>query len=289
MSGGQGGWATPGVGTERTTYESEILWGADQARNAALWQSSVFSGAARDAGNSPTTILRPGLIMGKLTSGGELEEWDADAADGSQYIAGILDSELRAQDFDATNADRVFRALVARAPVKARKLLIQGAAFVGHVDEYLARRQLVAAGFVFDDDPQGFKAGAGYRFETITAEDHTITADDNGKTFIYTHTAAAASAITLPAIKPGLEFNLLRGANSAEDFVIASAEGDNMIVGNDSQADSVTWTTTGQMIGAGGRMRSMYVGTDLRWHFDLYTPPFGTGLTGGFAYAIATA
>jgi hypothetical protein len=284
-----GGWATPGVGADRTVVESELLWGADHARNAALWQSGVISGATRDAGNSPTTVLRPGLILGKLTSGGEYEEWDGDAADGSQYIAGILDAEMRAQDFDGSNADRVFRILRARGPVRASKLLIQGSAMVGHTDEYLARRMLNAAGFILDDDPFGYKAGQGYRFETISAEDHTITADDNGKTFIYTHTAAAASAITLPAIKPGLEFFLLRGANSAEDFVIASAEGDNMIVGNDAQADSVTWTTTGQMIGAGGVMRSIYVGSDLRWHFDLFTPPFGTGLTGGFAYAIATA
>src|SRR5688572_3055882 len=142
MSGGMGGWGVPGVGAARTVSESEILWGADQARNAALWKSTKFSGASRDAGNSPTTVLRPGLIFGKVTATGEFEEWDADASDGTQFIGGVLDSELRAQDYDATNQDRVFRMLVARAPIKASAMLIQGLALVGHVDEYLARRQL---------------------------------------------------------------------------------------------------------------------------------------------------
>lgn len=283
-----GGFGVAGVGSLTITSEKNIYWGADLAKLPMLRKSFIVSGAARDAGNTPTTNLRPGLLMGILTSSGELEEWDADASDGTQYIASVLDTPLRAIDFDANNADRSI-GLPVRAPVKAANLLIQGSAFVGHVDEYLARRQLHSAGFVLDDDPFGYKAGFGYRFETISAEDHTITADDNGKTFIYTHTAAAASAITLPTIKPGLEFYLLRGANSGEDFVIQSSEGDNMIVGNDMQADSVTWTTTGQMIGAGGVIRSVYVATTLHWHFDLYTPPFGTGLTGGFAYSIATA
>src|SRR5574343_1588493 len=117
-----GGWGVPGVGADRSVTESVILWGAEHARNGVLWQSAVLSGAARDAGNSPTTVLRPGLILGKVTSTGELEEWDADASDGTENIWGVLDTEIRAQDFDATDADRVFRVIVGRAPLKASSL-----------------------------------------------------------------------------------------------------------------------------------------------------------------------
>ena len=282
-----GGWGIPGTGALDITTEYEILWGGDRAKGLVLEQSVVYSGAMRDAGNTPTTVIRAGLLMGKVTASGELEEWDADASDGTQALWGIVPYELRAQDFDANNADRVAPAIV-RAPLKATSLLIQGTAFTTHVDEFLARRKLYAAGCVLDDDPFGYQAGAGFRMQTITTEDHTITEAENGTTFFYEFAGAAASAITLPTIHPGLEYFLIRSANSAEDFVIASAEGDNVIVGNDMSADSVTWTTTGQMIGAGGRLRSLYAGTNLKWHLDLWTPAFGTGLTGGFAYSLAT-
>lgn len=272
MSGGMGGWGTPGVGAERAVTESELLWGADHARNAALWQSGVISGTTRDDANSPTTVLRPGLLLGKLDSGGEYEEWDADVATGTQNLAGILDTEMRAQDFDATNQDRVFRILRARAPVKARKLLIQGSAFVGHVDEYLARRQLFAAGFVLDDDPFGYKAGQGNRFATVTGTSDALTADENGTTLLYNN--AAAVAVTLPALKAGLEFTIIRAAD--EELVISSAAGDDIIIGNDLSADSVTFTTAGEQIGASMTFRSIYVGTTLKWLAQVNIVPFST-------------
>lgn len=283
MSGGMGGWGTPGVGAARAVTENEILWGTDHARNGALWQSKVFSGTARDDANTPTTILRPGLLMGQLDSGGELEEWDADVATGTQNLAGILDHELRAQDFDAVDQDRVFRLLVARAPVKARKLLIQGAAFIGHVDEYLARRQLHAAGFVLDDDPFGYKAGAGNRMATVTGTTDTLTADENGSTLLYNN--AASVTVTLPAIKSGLVYDLVRVAD--EEFIVVSPTADNVIVGNDLSADGVTFTTVSEHIGAHVRVESIYVGTTLKWLLTLPPHPFNTGLN-TLTYAINT-
>lgn len=278
-----GGWGVPGVGSERAVTESEILWGADQARNGVLWKSDVISGASRDAGNTPTTVLRPGLLMGRVSASGELEEWDADAADGSQDLAGILDTELRATDFDATNQDRVFRVLVARAPIKARKLLIQGSAFLGHADEYLARRQLAGAGFIFDDDPFGFKAGFGKRIERVSGTTDTLTADQNGMTLLYSN--AASVTVTLPAIKAGLEYTLIREGD--EEFVVTSGEGDNVIVGNDLSADSITFTTASEHIGAGVRVRSIYVNTTLKWLLEVLPVPLGTDLS-GFTFGLAT-
>lgn len=273
MSSGMGGWGVGGVGTTRAVTESEILWGSDHARNGALWQSVILSGAMRDAVNSPTTVVRPGMLFGKLTSGGKFEEWDADAADGTQYFGGILDVEMRAQDYDANNTDREFRLLVARAPVKARKLLIQGAAFIGHADEYLARKQLVSAGFVLDDDPQGYLAGLGFRFETVTGTSDTLTASQNGMTLFYS--SASAVGVTLPALQPGLEFTIVRTAD--EEIVVSSAAGNDIIAGGDASASSVTWTTAGQQIGAVLRIRSMYVSTTLKWIAEVVPTPYSTG------------
>lgn len=245
MSGGMGGWGTPGVGSERTVTESELLWGADQARNAALWKSAVFSGAARDDGNTPTTLLRPGMIIGKITSGGEYAEFDSAATDGTQNFAGVLDSELRAQDFDGTNQDRVFRLLVARAPIKARKLLIEGAAFIGHADEYSLRRAMVAAGFIFDDDPQGYLAGIQER-TVAKAANYTVLESDNGT--LFTNSGAAAKIeFTLPAIKKGLRYSFYSVDNDGIEVLAATA--DTIVTHNDAAADSIDLATTGRNIG----------------------------------------
>jgi hypothetical protein len=222
--------------------------------------------------------------MGRVTSGLEYEEWDADAADGTQDIAGILDTEMRAQDYDATNADRAFRLLVARAPIKATALYIQGSAFVGHVDEFLARRQLVAAGFVFDDDPYGYLAGRGERVSHETATTDSLTASQNGMTLFYNN--AASVTVTLPTIQPGLEYEIVRVGD--EELIVVSPTADNVIVGNDLSADGVTFTTAGEHLGARVRVRSVYVSTTLKWLIEGPLTMFGTG-TATITYSIQTA
>lgn len=278
----QGGFGVPGFGASVNTNEREIVWGGDDRQVGILRRNSIVSGATRDAANTPTTTLRRGLLLGKVTSTGELEEWDADASDGTQYINSVLNVELKATDFDGNNADRAFGTIV-KAPLIASQLLIQGAAFVGHADEYLARRQLTALGCVLDDDMQGYLAGGGARYETVTGVADTLTADQNGMTLFYNNVAAVA--VTLPTLQPGLEFELVRVAD--EEFVVQSAAGDDIIVGNDLEADSVTFTTAGEQIGARVRVRSVYVGTALKWLIEIVTTPFSTD--NYLAMSIATA
>lgn len=270
-----GGFAKPGQGSRSLTTEREIIaQGFDQ--NRALYKSIVISGATRDAGASPTTKLRPGLLLGCLDSGGEYEEWDADASDGTQNIAAILWKELRATDFDANNTDRVFTALVGGVPLIASQLLIQGTAFTSHADEFLARRQLRNAGFWLDDDPFGYKAGVGNRVAHVTGTSDTLTVGENGTTLFYNN--AASVTVTLPAIQPGLEYTLMRVGD--EEFVVTSSEGDNLVFGNDLSGDSITFTTAGEHLGAGVRVRSVYVSTTLKWLVEVLGTPLGTDLSG---------
>lgn len=49
---------------------------------------------ARDSGNSPTTKLRAGLVLGKITSGGKYKQYDPSASDGSETAALILVDEV---------------------------------------------------------------------------------------------------------------------------------------------------------------------------------------------------
>ncbi len=277
-----GGFGVPGQGAAVMTAEREIFaQGFESYRS--IFKSATIVGTARDAGNTPTTLLRPGLLLGKITATGKYKEWLATGTDGSQDIAGILWKDLRAQDFDANNVDRVFTVVQGLGVMQASQLLVQGVALVGATDEYLARRQLADAGFYLDDDPMGWLAGKGNRISYETGTSDTLTAAQNGMTLFYDN--AAAVAVTLPAIKPGLEYVIIRAAN--EELVVSSPTADNIIVGNDLSADSVTFTTTGEQIGATVRVKSIYVNGTLKWLMYLEPVPFATGLN-TMTYAIGT-
>ena len=153
MTGINPGFGQWGVGSEFVTYESELYWGADQSRQGLLWQSAVISGAARDAGNTGnTTVLRPGLLLGRITASKLYVQWDTGASDGSEVLAGWLDVEVDVQP-NGVNADRNIRVAVARGNLRVSKLLVKGAAFVGNADETAARRALHKAFCCLDDDP----------------------------------------------------------------------------------------------------------------------------------------
>lgn len=265
-----GGFGKPGQGAAVFTNDREIV--AVGYDNLCLFKSVVISSAARDAGSTPTTVLRPGLLLGKVTASDEYEEWDADASDGTQNIAGINRTDITVLDQYGTAVDRVPPSVYQRGVFMASQLLIQGSALVGHADEFLARRQLWNAGCVLDDDMFGYLAGGGFRTETVTGTSDTLTASQNGMTLFYNNVAAVA--VTLPAIQPGLEYEIVRTAD--EELVVSSGEGDNIIMGNDLSADSVTFTTAGEQIGARVKVRSVYVGTTLKWLIEIVTVPFST-------------
>lgn len=267
----RGGFAPPGFSAAVYTSEREILWGSDDQHLPVIYRNSIISGAARDAGNTPTTLLRRGLLLGALTSGGELEEWDADASDGTQNIFSVLNRETRAQDFDANNVDRHYETLV-KAPVIAKQLLIQGSAFIGHIDEYLARRQMHTMGFVFDDDPQGFYSGLVERYATVTGTSDTLTPQENGMILFYSN--AASVTVTLPTIQPGLSYDLFRTGD--EEFIVTSGAGNDIMFGNDLSGSTITYTTASEHLGARVRVRSVYVGTTLKWMAETVNTPFGT-------------
>ena len=61
--------------------------------------------AARDDDNTPTTTLRKGLVLGKVTASGKYKEYDDNASDGTETAAGILDEEINLLDETGTAAD----------------------------------------------------------------------------------------------------------------------------------------------------------------------------------------
>jgi hypothetical protein len=277
MGTGLGGFGQWGSGTLRETEEREIYWGGDRGKGLVLEQSDVYASTMRDAGSSVTTDIRPGLMVGRRTATGFLEEWDADETNGTQDFAGIVPVALFMLDPSTASAVNRAALVSVRAPYKAGQITIEGAALVGHVDEYQARRVIHGAGGTLDDDPQGYKSGMVPRYAQVTGTSDTLTAAQTGGHRFYTN--AASVNVVLPTIQAGLRYLLVR--TGAEEFIITSAEGDNIVGGTDAAAnsDTVTWTTADEHVGAGGWVEAHYNGTGLVWTV--------THLNGGLTSAYA--
>jgi len=90
------------------------------------------------------------------------------------------------------------------------------------------------------------EAISGFGYNVVRkAADYTLTADDSGKTFL----ATAAVNFTLPTPAKGLHYTIgqIADANLA---ILSGGSADNIIAKNDAGADSVTFSTAGNKIGA---------------------------------------
>src|SRR5271170_7071621 len=84
----------PGMGTVTETFEQAVTWGPYPRYYAPAWISS----SAVDAGNTPTSTLRMGLLMAKQTATGQWTNYNPTASDCSQIASGVLPVNLRLQD-----------------------------------------------------------------------------------------------------------------------------------------------------------------------------------------------
>lgn len=220
----------PGMTTSRETYENEFRWGSQYQ---GIFANALIDGNTIDSGNSPTYELRPGLLLGQVTSSGKWTDYDKSASDGSEVAAGVLIEGLRMQDFQGNAVDR-FYAIVVGGPVQASKLLN----FDGQ-----ARQQMDK--FIFDDIGQ-MMGGHWFpwkRFVTKTA-DYAIVAADNYTMFDNTG-ASGTVVLTLPAIANGFFFGLR--ASAAQVFRFTSGEGSN-VIGTSLTNSSVSVTAIGGVI-----------------------------------------
>jgi len=275
-----GHFGVPGQSAALNTVENEFLWGGSQNQVEILLTNITVDGTARDAGSAVTTVLRKGLLMGKIAATGKYKEFNPASTDGSQYCVGVLNVELRMVNDVGSNVDRV-APLVVKAPVKAARLLAIGVALVGSASEFVARKHMAAAGFRFDDDLPGIKAGLSTKYETKIT-DYVVLAADAGTTFLAT---TAAANFTLPTPVEGMVYEFVR--LSDHELVVTSAAAGQMIVGGDLAANSITFTTDGQHVGARVKVTAIRVGADIKWLTEIPPTPYGTGVA-TLAFALAT-
>lgn len=239
------GWlGVPGFGDAAESYENKFAWGTKYQGLIAIGN---FSGAARDAGNTPTTVLRAGLLLGQITASGLLKQYDPAATDGSAVVHSVLPVSLRMQDLDANNKQRLGW-VVAGGPVKAASLL--------NLDNN-ARRQMRGRFQLDDDLVNGFGFGD-LLDEVAKTADYTVLATDVGKLFTTTGAGGAVN-FTLPALAAGLgPFEFL---NTVNQNMTVTAPAGKLVTFNNAAATSVAFSTAGNKIGARVRVWCNQAGT----------------------------
>jgi len=225
----------PGSTAAIFNTESNIFWGSGNAVSPAHNFITIsITSAAVDTG-SPTTILRPGLILGKITSSGMYTNYSPTATDGSQQAVCVLPTEINMLDpVTGTVANRVTSAVI-NGPIKA-------SACYGL--DNISRAQLEAQGVLWDDT-RGTSVGLSYIKTLNKAASYTVLATDNNTLF----TASAAATFTLPTIAAGLHFEFYNLANT--DMAVTSAEGTNIVTDGNASASTLTFSTASHKIGGG--------------------------------------
>lgn len=145
MMGFTGMGLTPGIGELVQSFEREICWGKwEQLRSTSI----QIDASTIDPTNSPTTIVRPGLILGLIAATGKAKQYDPTAVDGSDIAVAILTQPFTMVNLLGTTQELFVNVLVG-GPVKASML---------YGLDVQARNQLAGA-FIFDDAPANFSFG----------------------------------------------------------------------------------------------------------------------------------
>lgn len=239
----------PGVGTLVQTGQTAVVAGRDSDN---LRATVAIAAATVDAGASPTTNLRAGLVLGRITATGLYTHWSPAATDGSEVALLVLAEEMSTLDATGTAAIKEAHVWV--------KAILQAAQLSSLTS--VSRRQLQNSGrYIFDDDLGAGVAQGVMQREIDKAANYTVVAADAGTLF----TASAAATFTLPTIAAGLgpfEFLNISDANMA----VSSAEGENVLVDGNATADGVIFSTASHKIGGRCRFRANAAGT--KWYVE---------------------
>ena len=241
----------PGMGSP--IEEQQNPYGAKWGNPYALQLvGAQIDGSARDTGNTGnTTVLRAGLLMGKVFATGKLKEWNPDATDGTARIFGILPFSFMVQA-GGTDTDKGFAVIVAGS-VTAKGICYSGEEYDinGKDEEYNIRKQLAHGNFVFADDPLGALAGkqAG---QLVVSADATLGELHNGS-LVVVRGATGAVNLTLPASpKRGLEYEVINVSD--QDLTLTDPTGNTIVAFNDLTATSVALSTASEKVGGSFRI-----------------------------------
>lgn len=251
MSNGARQGEPPGFTSNIQTEECEIRASVEGGNNPIIAFMGNIDSSVTDPGNIPTTTIRGGTILGKKASDGKLYPYDPDATDGTQNPVGILDKAISMM-IEGIAEDQYTR-IVAGGIVKQSELLNFDQA-AGAILERFGFRIVPAGGYFRPPGWNAFDSPTGWETKTT---DYSVVVADSGKRFI----ATAAANFTLPTIANGLKFEFLQ---TADANLVVTGDGNILAKGN-AAADTLTFSTSSEKIGAFVRVEAQYVGATLKW------------------------
>lgn len=277
-----GAMSLPGIQALVETYENLFYWSRYEDQ---VWTGVVLVGSSRDAGNSPTDILRPGILLGQIVATGKLKEWNPTGTDGSEYIFGVLGPSQKMQRL-AVDADRWLAPVMVAGKVKADNLFIPGNAalgIVGDANEYLVRGQMANSGrFLFDDTPTRTNPHGGWHHIRARTTDLTVTEAMNNTLFT-TRGAVGTVIFTLPVTpKKGLRYGFYNAAG--QTMTITSGTADTLVAINDLTADTLSFSTASLLIGGFIEV----IGDGTGWLTIVHAAQTSDGTTSGQLVTVAT-
>jgi hypothetical protein len=238
----------PGVGSTYETFESAFCWGPAPP---IFIVGGVINANTTDTGDNPTFELRPGLVLGQITSSAQWYEYTPTNSDGSQIASGVLTGSLRQETITGTPQTTFYGIMVGGGVIAANLYGL----------DYQAREQMRGR-FIFDDDYPGFFTNPWLTMIGKTAS-YALLNTDNGTQFSNSG-ATGAITFTLPAIANGYSFGFFCAANQA--ITISSNEGSNIIAENNASASNIAISTAGDILGGSLRFYSNPGAT--KWHMD---------------------
>lgn len=249
---GSGQELYPGMTAVNETQEANILYGRTEW---AWYETAQLISSAVDAGNTPTTLLRPGLVLGRITASKLLTAWNPDAVDGSQYVFGILTQQVNMLINGTATAKLTGKVLV-RGGLKAANILIEGVALSGHTYESTFRNQ-AAKNFLLDDNI-GLGQGPWREYQIIAA-DRVVALADQDVMFVCKGGSGAVN-FTLPATAlAGMRYGFYNAQD--QNMTITAGTADKIVSLNDLAADSVALSTSSEKIGGSFEVIGMADGT----------------------------
>lgn len=251
MTWGHSHHANPGFTSPAYTEETQIRAAVEGNNNPIVTATVTLDSTVTDPSNTPSTTVRGGTILAVKDSDGNAYVYDPDATDGTQNPVGILpEAESLLRNGVAT--DKRVKVVVSGV-VKESELKNLDARAAAVLDR-LGIKIIPEAGVSQPAGWTAFDAPIGVESKD---DDYTVTAADNGKRFL----ATAAANFTLPTIANGLAFEFL---NTADTDMIVTGDGNILAKGN-AAANTLTYSTASNKIGARVRVEAQYVGGTLKW------------------------
>lgn len=244
VNNGQRGF--PGVTTTEYPEQAEFMQGRNE--HLQLFKGRIASTTV-DAQNDTTTVLRSGLIMGE-TSTGELAQYDPTLAAGSPQASCLLYRDTSMMGVGNAVEDKFIGDIVGLGLIDPSQIVIGSSStrgIVGNAYEFAIRKQLSAAGFVFEDQRQEVPLMS-WKYANTKTADYTLL--DTDRDILWDNTGDVdALEFTLPTTaKKDLAFYFYVTAD--QSVTITAGTADTMFAFNDLAADSIAFSTAGEKLGA---------------------------------------